>query len=76
EADVYSANAYDSFKILAATIKECKSDSGCVLQEISGLKGYAGANGQFSLDERGVAKFEQILLKTVKNGKFVVLESQ
>ena len=76
EADVYSANAYDSFKILAATIKECKSDSGCVLQEISKLKDYAGANGNFSLDKRGAAKFEQILLKTVKNGKFVVLESQ
>lgn len=70
----YSANTYDSFKILLGAINKCGyANKDCVRTELASLKDYQGANGNLSVDERGVGVYKEIMLKTVKDGKFIVL---
>lgn len=70
----YSANAYDSLKILLAAIDDCGySAKECVRGRLAGLKGYAGANGNLSVDNRGVGTYKEIMLKVVRDGKFEIL---
>ncbi|MCX6716071.1 MAG: ABC transporter substrate-binding protein [Candidatus Taylorbacteria bacterium] len=69
--DPYSANVYDSLNILVAAIKKCGYENKeCVRSELAGLKNYPGANGNLSVDERGVGTYKEIMLKTLKNGQF------
>ncbi len=70
----YSANVYDSFKILETTIGNCGYNNvECVQQHLSNLKDYKGANGSLSVDERGVGTYKEIMLKIVRDGRFEVL---
>ncbi|MDQ5968882.1 MAG: branched-chain amino acid transport system substrate-binding protein [Patescibacteria group bacterium] len=69
--ELYSSNVYDSFNVLVNAIVKCGyDDNKCVQKNIKDTKNYDGVNGTVSLDTRGVATFQQILLKTVKDGKF------
>ena len=71
DADPYSSNVYDSFKILVGAIKECGYDNtACVQKKLASVKNYNGANGLLSVDGRGVGTYKEIMLKIVKNGKF------
>jgi branched-chain amino acid transport system substrate-binding protein len=75
DPDPYSANVYDSLKILVGTIEVCGYENkDCVLQKLSTIKDYPGANGLLSVDERGVGTYKEIMLKIVKNGKFEKLQ--
>ncbi|MDD4990336.1 MAG: penicillin-binding protein activator [Candidatus Pacebacteria bacterium] len=71
DADPYSSNVYDSFKILLTAIDKCGYDNvSCVQEEFASLQNYNGANGILSVDDRGVGTYKSIMLKTVKSGKF------
>ena len=73
--DVYSANAYDSLKILVSSIRSCGYDNyDCVTKKLLNINGYQGANGVLSVDSRGVANYDSIMIKTVKNGQFIPIE--
>jgi branched-chain amino acid transport system substrate-binding protein len=75
DPDPYSANVYDSLKILVGAIEVCGYENkDCVLQKLSTIKDYPGANGLLSVDERGVGTYKEIMLKIVKNGKFEKLQ--
>jgi len=70
--DPYSAAVYDSFNILYAAIKECGYENkDCVRRQLSSVKSYKGANGMLTVDKRGVASFDQVRLRTVRDGEFV-----
>ncbi len=71
DPDPSSTNVYDSFKILHAAIQECGNENkACVQKKLAGLKDYQGANGSLSVDERGVGTYKEIMLKTVRGGRF------
>jgi len=73
--DPYSSNTYDSLKILVSAIKDCGyNNKECVLEKLSSIKNYPGANGLLSVDARGVGTYKKIMLKTVKDGKFIRLK--
>jgi len=70
-ADPYSANVYDSLKILTAAINDCGyENTECVRQKLAALKDYSGANGSLSVDHRGVGTYKEIQLKMFYNGEF------
>jgi branched-chain amino acid transport system substrate-binding protein len=72
ENGVYSANGYDTFSVLLGAINSCGHENqDCVIEELSSLRDYEGANGLLSVDENGIGIYDGIMLKTVKNGKFV-----
>lgn len=73
EPTLYAANAYDSYKILAAAIQQCGKDKECIKNKLYAIKNYEGANGFLSVDERGVGQRSEVSLKTVKNGTFVAM---
>lgn len=74
ENGVYSSNAYDSFNLLYWAIKECgyKEDR-CIIEKLSSIENYSGANGILNVDSRGVGTYNGVMLKTVKGGTFVQL---
>jgi branched-chain amino acid transport system substrate-binding protein len=75
-ADVYSANAFDSLKILVSAITKCgNQNNNCIIEELNKVKDYNGANGILSVDERGVGQYKGVLLKTVRDGEFVPLKN-
>ncbi len=72
--DMSSINVYDSLNILNTAIKECGySNKDCVREKLANLKDYEGANGNLTVDARGVGTYKEIMLKTIKDGKFVKL---
>ncbi len=74
--DIYSGNVRDYIKILSSSIKECgKNNCDCVLYKLASIKNYPGTNGTFSVDERGVGIYDSVMLRTVKDGKFVSFNS-
>jgi branched-chain amino acid transport system substrate-binding protein len=74
DTNPYSANVYDGLNILVQSINKCGYNNvDCVQDSLSKLKEYQGANGNLSVDERGVGTYKEIMLKIVKDGKFEVL---
>lgn len=75
DSNPYSSNTFDSLNILVSSIKKCGYENvDCVQKELASLKNYSGANGLLSVDSRGVGTYEKIMLKTVKDNKFVKLK--
>ena len=70
---ILADNAYDATMILAEAIQLCKSDKICIRDQIYKIKNYNGVSGTFSIDPDG-ATSKSFILKTVKNGEFVVEE--
>jgi branched-chain amino acid transport system substrate-binding protein len=69
--DVYSTGVYDSFNLLYGAIKICGYENKeCVREKLASVKDYAGASGLLTVDERGVAIFDEAGLRTVRGGKF------
>ncbi len=73
EPTLYAANAYDSYKILAAALKECGKDHECIKNKLYAVKNHEGANGYLSVDSRGVGQRSEVSLKTVKSGSFITI---
>lgn len=69
-----SALAYDSINILFTTLKKCdRVDTDCVKMALYKTQNYSGITGKITFDQNGDTK-KAIVLKTIKNGQFVVLE--
>ncbi|RLC75390.1 MAG: hypothetical protein DRI61_15000 [Chloroflexi bacterium] len=68
---VFSVQAYDSFMIVAKIMhNKCGNDSICLKKELYKVKDYQGAGGKISFDENGDVE-KEVIIKTIKNGKFV-----
>ena len=75
DSNPYSSNAFDSLNILVLSIKQCGYDNtDCVQNKLATLRNYLGANGSLTVDSRGVGTYEKIMLKVVKDNKFVKLK--
>jgi branched-chain amino acid transport system substrate-binding protein len=73
EPDIYAANAYDSYMIVKSALDKCKKNRECIKQELYSLNNYEGVNGFITVDDRGVCIREEVAMKTVRNGTFVLL---
>ncbi len=73
EPTLYAANSYDSYKILASAIRTCSKNRECIKSQLYKIKGYEGANGFITVDERGIGQRSEVSLKSVRNGAFVTL---
>ncbi|MEI6553767.1 MAG: ABC transporter substrate-binding protein [bacterium] len=72
DPDLSSSNVYDAFNILKDSIAVCGyANKDCVRNKLASLNNYQGANGSLSVDSRGVGVYKEIMLKTIKGGKFV-----
>ena len=76
EPDFLSALSYDSTHILAEAMKQCSNpnDTTCVKNELYKIQNYDGITGLISFDENGDTK-KEVILKTIKNGEFVLYEA-
>ncbi len=73
EGEIYARMGYDSFAVLWDAVKKCNNEKACVQKELSRLKNHDGAGGLLSVDQEGIGK-RNILIKMIKNGKFVYAE--
>ena len=69
DARILAGNAYDGTVIAVQTLTQCHLDGDCAKEKIYQIKNYDGVSGRFSFDEEGGVERE-LVLKTVKNGKF------
>jgi branched-chain amino acid transport system substrate-binding protein len=70
---VVAAHAYDATNIIALTLEKCEENATCIKDELYKIKDFPGVSGKTSFDKNGDA-IKEILLKTVKNGQFVLYE--
>ncbi len=63
---------YDSVFIIAKVMEQCPNplNTTCLKEQLYNMNSYRGASGETSFDENGDAT-KTIILKTIKNGKFV-----
>lgn len=66
--------AYDAFQIIYSAIKQCGEDVECSRNFLDNMESYDGVSGPITFDENGDAIIP-LVLKTVKDGEFVKLES-
>ncbi len=70
---ILAKNSYDATRILVNALSQCKLDTECAKEKIYDIADYKGASGIFSIDGDGAAT-KNFVLKTVRNGKFIVLK--
>ena len=67
-------DSYDAAKILAQALEACPSyTASCMMNYVTQLKDYPGAGGPLTFNETIWAFDKPFMLKSVKDGKFVVL---
>ncbi|HEY0089871.1 MAG TPA: hypothetical protein VGB37_13565, partial [Candidatus Lokiarchaeia archaeon] len=67
----FPARTYDAVKILAFVIEKVGSNPENIKKEIPKIKDFAGVSGITSYDDKTGDVMQPIILKIVKNGKFV-----
>jgi branched-chain amino acid transport system substrate-binding protein len=75
EPSIFSAQGYDTVKIIYSIIKE-KCNNGnpqCIKNELYKVKDYPGVSGRASFNQNGDA-LKEVVLKIVRNGQFVPYE--
>ena len=72
DSEAYAALGYDATNIIASAMKNCKNpeDPECIKDELYKIKNYPGVTGLTSFDSNGDTS-KQLILMTVKDGKFV-----
>lgn len=71
---VVAAHAYDAMNIIVLALQQCKTAYGpCIKEALYKMKDFPGITGTTSFDSNGDAT-KTIILKTVRNGKFVPFE--
>ncbi len=63
---------YDATQIIANSLRKCGEDTDCIKEELHRTE-YEGVTGTITFDENG-DPIIQIVMKTVKNGEFVLYE--
>ena len=69
------ANVTASLNILVAAIRKVGVDPGKVAADLPTVKDYPGVAGNTTIDANGDA-VKAVMVKTIRNGKFVVYSSQ
>ena len=71
----FAALAYDSIMILAQALKECDNpyDTICIKDKLYKIKDFSGVTGTITFNENGDTE-KEIMLKTIKDGEFVLYE--
>ncbi|MCK4655014.1 MAG: penicillin-binding protein activator [Candidatus Cloacimonetes bacterium] len=72
EPDNWAAQCYDALNIIALAIKDSGYNSDSIKKALYGIKNFPGVSGLTTFDENGDV-IKPIKLKTVKNGKFVII---
>lgn len=72
DAEAFSANGYDSVKLLSNCFEKAGIKTTAVRDCLYATQNYAGASGILSFDSNGDVS-KPFILKTVRNGKFVKL---
>ena len=72
-ADAHAVHSYDMLKILAPILRTCEKNTICIKNELYNVQGYDGVVGETSFDSFGEVN-RPLHLKTVKDGKFVLVE--
>ncbi len=71
-----SALAYDSYIVMLDAIKRANSTDGDAIRKaLVDTKDFEGVTGLINFDQNGDAKKNVAIIKTVKNGKFVYLDT-
>jgi branched-chain amino acid transport system substrate-binding protein len=72
----WTIEAYDGLNIIASAISNIKDEvtSEKLKDELSKIKSYNGEGGETKFDDQGNAK-KQLLIKTIRNGKFELYEN-
>lgn len=73
--DLYAANSYDALNLLATAIENVGEDPLAVKEFLLSVENYPGGSGEISFDQNGDVE-KSILIKTVKNREFVVVDQQ
>jgi branched-chain amino acid transport system substrate-binding protein len=75
DPSVFSAQGYDSMKIIGSIIIETchNGDPTCIKEELYKIKDYYGASGKTSFDSNGDA-LKELVLKKIVDGKFILYE--
>jgi branched-chain amino acid transport system substrate-binding protein len=74
DPDAIAAIAYDSIILQIKAFEKCSGEVNCIQKEIFATKDYSGASGVISMNSEGSTDREANF-KIVKNGKFVLYES-
>jgi branched-chain amino acid transport system substrate-binding protein len=69
----FAANGYDALMLVADAFKECGTTAECVKDYLYQVKNYPGVGGTTTFDKDGEVS-KDLIIKTVKNGEFVVWE--
>jgi len=74
-SEIRAATAYDAVMITARAMANCNNpeDTVCIKKELYNTKNYPGISGVTTFDENGDV-IKPIMIKTVKDGKFVRYE--
>jgi len=70
KAEGFAALAYDGIRIIAHVLRKCESNSECIKNELYKVKDFPGVTGPTTFDDHGDV-VKPIIIKTVRNGKFV-----
>lgn len=75
DPNYHAALTYDSVRVIAQAMKNCTNpnESVCIKDELYKIKDFQGVTGKINFDANGDTR-KEIILKTVKNGKFVSFE--
>lgn len=69
----FAALAYDGIQIISEALKKCGNDAPCIKNSLYNVKDFFGVTGSTTFDEYGDV-IKSIIIKTVKNGRFVKYE--
>ena len=72
---ILAANSYDATIILSRALSKCGGNTECAKNLVYKTVDFDGASGKFSIDSEGAAA-KEFVLKTVKDGKFVRVDSE
>jgi len=75
-SDPLAAQAYDGLLVLAFAMNQCQNqeDTECIKEKLFSIKDFQGVIGPITFDNFGEIKERPTVLKTVKNGEFVLYE--
>ncbi len=72
-SEIHAANAYDAVILISQAIEKCNENTSCIRDYLYSIKDYKGVSGIISFDENGDVD-KLLIIKTVKNQEFVVLD--
>jgi branched-chain amino acid transport system substrate-binding protein len=75
QSEAVAANSFDALILLSNCFEKFGVNTNRVKECLYNVKNYSGASGTFSFDKNGDVVGKKFILKTVKNGEFVLHSS-